>query len=499
MGKNQAVPRFETQIPKGSKPDPEILAACEEMFGRPLPWQRKAIELISARRKASDEERSQYGDLVAGGVPRFDIVILTVPRRSGKTSITAAATKARAEGRERQRIWATAQSRDYARIHQETFAYSLPELCQAKGCRSDHVHYTIGAGRETVKWPNHSMYRIFTPDGKGGHGMDSDLVLIDEAFSLNSLTLGAITPSLDTNPLAQMVVFTTAGTVDSVTWNGLRDMGRASVSNPESTIGYIEYSAPDDEAVFDESRWGEWMPALGLTVSREKIRSSIAMMESDPDQGRNEIIRAYGNRTTKARVSLFPADWVERAWRVVDPPQRFVLALDVNDSPAGASVTTGHLGDDDGSVKGVSRLVEWRYGSPQWIPEFVGQLIGDRHVEAVVADFGGPAKQVQAEVEVICEAAGVPVVNRSPGELAADTARFYDDLREGRVVLSRSERLVEALEGAAKRTLRDMWLVSRSHMAVDASPLIASILANGLALELAVTPKVEVAPFFMTG
>ena len=79
-------------------------------------------------------------------------------------------------------------------------------------------------------------------------------------------------------------------------------------------MAYLEYSAEHDEDVFDESKWASWMPALGITVSREDIRTAIADVEP------SEAIRAFGNRTVKALVSIWPNDWLEDAWSVIQPP-----------------------------------------------------------------------------------------------------------------------------------------------------------------------------------
>jgi hypothetical protein len=96
---------------------------------------------------------------------------------------------------------------------------------------------------------------------------------------------------------------------------------------------------------------------------------------------------------------------------------------------------------------------------------------------------------------VICDQASVPLVDRLPRDLAADTDGFYDALRERRVVMDHGEPLEEAIAGARKKALGDMWLVARRLMTVDASPLITTILAYGMATELSVTPVVK--PFFL--
>src|SRR5690606_7320619 len=104
-----------------------------------------------------------------------------------------------------------------------------------------------------------------------------------------------------------------------------------------------------------------------------------------------------------------------------------------------------------------------------------------REVEAVVGDFGGPARIVFDELKALCERFHVPLVELSPRELAADTLSLFDALREGRFVQQRTEEVAQAFQAAEKRPLGDMWLVSRNRMTVDASPLIATVCAFGVA------------------
>ena len=82
-----------------------------------------------------------------------------------------------------------------------------------------------------------------------------------------------------------------------------------------------------------------------------------------------------------------------------------------------------------------------------------------------------------------------PFVDRYPRLFGGDCARFYDDLRQERVLLEESQPLALSVRAAQKRTLGDLWVVSRRQTTADASPVIAAIIANGLAHELAVTPK----------
>ena len=444
-----------------------------------MPWQKKAARLLGELRAEScichDPPRL---------LPRFKTVVVSVCRQMGKTVVARAVVTTVAESEPELDLYGTAQTRQYASRHVVNLGDFLKKT-------DPDLIVNRGIGNERVEWPNGSTYLPISPTEGGGHGDSVDFLLIDEGWAVSSVTLGGVTPAMIARPHSQMLVISTMGTVESEVWNGIVDRGREAVDDPTSDMAYVEYSAPSDEAVFDESQWHTWMPALGVTVSHDDIRSAMKLLEAG--EGRNEVVRAFGNRTVKTLVTVFPGDYVAKAWRVIDPPDRFVLAVDVNDEPSGAAVATGHLGEVDGVVGGAVRIIEARYGTPRWLPAYIEGVLRSREVEAVVGDFGGPAREVKAELTALCEENLVPLIDRVPRDLAADTARFYDGLREGTVYLNKSEFLAEALASARRKDFSDtgLWVVSRGRMSVDASPLIAAIMAHGLAVELSVSPKVE--------
>jgi hypothetical protein len=445
-------------------------------MGTPLtPWQRKVARLVGEVKAVPCGCHSP-----ARLLPRFKTVVVTVPRQMGKTVLARAVVATVAESDFDLDLFGTAQSRQYAARH----CVNLGRFLQ----RTDPTLIVrAGVGNERVEWENGSSYLPISPTEGGGHGDSIDYLLIDEGWALSAETLGGIAPAMIARPHSQTLIISTMGTVDSDVWNGIVSQGREAAGDKGSNMAYIEYAAESDEDVFDESKWHEWMPSLGRTVTKDDIRTAMKLLEAG--EGRNEVVRAFGNRTVKTLITVFPGDYVAKAWRVVDPPERMVLSVDVNDEPSGAAVVSGHLAED----LVATRVMEWRLGSPRWLPEFVEDVIRKRDVEAVVADLGGPAREIKAELKQICEDNLVALVDRIPRDLAADTGRFYDGLRVGTVALDKSEVLAEAIASSRRKDLSDsgLWVISRGRMAVDASPLIATIMAHGLAIELSVTPALS--------
>lgn len=468
-----ARPRYETLPTKGARSWAGQITRGAAELGTPfMPWQRKVGRLIGELRPPTPEELDQWGPEVIGdGLPRFDLIIVSVPRQSGKTTIAKASTKAKAERHPGAALFGTAQSRIYAVKHLESLALNL----------GPRVKSRLGVGAERILWPNGSRYEVIAPNESGGHGDSIDWMLIDEGWRLESHTLGGIRPAMAARPHAQMLIISTMGTVDSDVWNSLVQLGRESVDDPESTTAYVEYSAPDEDAVLDPSRWVEWMPALGRTLRPGAI---VADMKILPP---SDFVRAYGNLTVASLSIVFPEEWVTKAWRVAIPPaDRIVLALDVNDEPSGATITGAHL--LDGGVQAL-RTMEWRHGSPNWVLGSIEKIMERRSVEAVAADFGGPARQLHSELVALCERRGISLVDRKPRELGGDTAGFHDALREGSVVIERNEQLESAIRGAARKNLGDLWVPNRRRMMVDASPIISAVIAYGVSREFAAAPR----------
>lgn len=460
-----ATPRYQTVLDDSLPSWADEIERKADEFGTPLlPWQKIVAKYI--------------GSLKEDGVtPRYNRIVVTVPRQSGKTTIAKAALAARAEREQRQKMLVFAQNRTYAVRHLEDLALDL-ELAEYD------VKYNRGLGAERLFFPNGTVLEPQASNPKSAHGLSVDFALLDEVWAIDKEVLGGILPATVAKPRHQLLFISTMGTHESELWNDLVAAGRESVENPDSTIAYLEYAADSDDDVFDEGKWYEWMPALGHTQTVEAVRGQLEILPP------YEFIRAFGNRLTAAVTSIFPQEWVEDAWRVIQPPQKFVVAIDVNDEPAGAALATGHV-TDDGNV--AARVVRYRIGTPTWVPAELDVMLSKRQVEAVVVDLAGPARQIASQLEAVCERRRVPLVNRTSRDVAADTLAFYDALRERRVHLeeSNSEPLADALTGAYKKQVGDLWFISRNRMVADASPLIATILACGLAVELDVKPVIK--------
>lgn len=491
----QAKPRYATKpTPRAKTWQQDIFRAAEAMRMPLMPWQRLSARLLAELSPVlcrAGQEGSPCIDHEPMPIPRFSLVVASVPRQSGKTTVARASLGARSQRGDEQEMFGTALTRDAAAKQVIKTGMALQRFKTINADRQDLLRFLplkvlTGKGQERVQWPNGSTYDPIAPNDAGGHGESIAFFLGDEAWkSLSAEVMVGVFPAMLARPHAQKLLISTMGTVDSHTWNSIVADGRASVDDPNASIAYVEYSAQADEDAWKEEMWHSFMPALGRTISHKAVWDLIRDLESDPDEGPTAVVRSIGNRTVKSLVRMFPADWVEDAWATIEPPQRFVIAVDVNDEPAGSAITTGHIIEDG---RPALRMVDHRPTAPGWVPGAVAEMLEKRKVDAVVIDPSTPTRQIRAELVAVCERRAVPLIERTARDVAADVLGFYNALRERQVVMVKSEPLESAIGGAVKRQSGDFWYINRNKMTVDASPLISSILAHGTAAELAIQP-----------
>ena len=117
----------------------------------------------------------------------------------------------------------------------------------------------------------------------------SDLVLLDELREhQNYEAWSAVSKTTQARPSPQILGFSNAGDTQSVVLADLRGKALAALSEPSSTLGIFEWSAPDGCDINDPDGWVAANPALGHLIPVEAIRSSL---ETDPeDVFRTEVL-----------------------------------------------------------------------------------------------------------------------------------------------------------------------------------------------------------------
>ena len=258
-----------------------------------MPWQRQVLNV------GLELDPVTY-------LPAYREVRVSVPRRSGKTTVLLVVQVDRSLGwGRRQRGLYVAQTRIDSRAKWEEQTELLRD---SKLAGLFTVRRQTGF-EQTVWTPTRSTIGITAATETSGHGFDLDLGQIDEAWSQRDGRLvQAFRPAMMSRPAAQLWTTSTMGTDESVMWNGLVDDGRARVDADErSGVAYFEWSAGDDDDPDDPETWLGCMPAIGYTVDLETIKADHSTIQADEFARLSQspaVVRPPGDR--RRRVARVP-------------------------------------------------------------------------------------------------------------------------------------------------------------------------------------------------
>lgn len=425
-----------------------------------MPWQAQVADV------ALEVDR-------ATGRMAHELVVVTVPRQAGKSSLIGPLCIARTL-EPHGRAWHTAQTRNDARDAwiQELDVLEMSPL--AAGFRS---RLTNGSETLTAR-ATRGTWRPFAPTRAGLHGKQSDIVVIDEGWAFDMERglelIQAIVPTQATRRRPQTWVFSTAGTPQSTWLKALVSAGRQSAGDRASKTAYFEWSLSEDEDPLDLDAVCAAHPAYGYTIGREAIEAAAAIMKDTP----GDFARAYGNQWTSAveRV-LSAAVWTRAAEERHKLPDgaSIVFGVDISPDRTSASiVAAARLAD--GRV--ILELVDHREGEGiAWVAERVITLTARQRPRSVVVD---PIGACVTLVDELSRTPLVPLLTTTTREVAGACLAFYDAVTEGPTVAVRPHpALDDAAAAAGKRTLGGAWAWSRPVGGeVSISPLVAATLAH---------------------
>jgi hypothetical protein len=430
---------------------PEAADYAALLGRRFIPWQTTAAELA--------------GTLTPAGRFRYRRVVVIVPRRAGKTLLILAYALAVTQRRSMARAF-------YASHRRETAAAMWRDEWFPRLERSALFPRYLGLrrsnGSESIQWRrNRSIVRLLPPDGDAMRSFASDLAFVDEAREFSLLQgedfEAAAFPTQATGHGGQFWIVSNAGDMSAAWLRKWRDIGRASVDDPDSQVCYLEYGAPDGAELGDPAQWPAWHPGLGHHVHLEAL---IADRESmPPDRFAAEYLGVWPEAMVDhVLLDAFTAT-TDPAAVVTDP---IVLGLELSlDRDRFVIVAAGGRGP--GGC--VLEVVEDRPHGP-WVVPRVAELARQHHAAAVVWDAAGPVGALAPDLLDLA-ANCLPLQTRA---VTSGAGALHDAVLAGQVWHRGDPVMLEACAKARRRGALGAWLWDRREAA--ALPWLAGSLAR---------------------
>jgi phage terminase large subunit-like protein len=390
-----------------------------------------------------------------------------VPRRAGKTTALLAIALGRCMVRPGYTVLFTAQSGTKASARFLEMARNL----ERKEPDADRRGFRImrGAGNQNLTFLNGSLFQVLPPKPDAFRGDSGDMILLDEAqehtADVSAELLGAILPTMDTRPGAQLVVAGTAGERRSgIFWDTLQE-GRKELPR----TGIVEFAAPDnttEEEASVPALWETVHPGIGTLTDLETIENNFQKLP------RPNFLREY--------LGIWPEDYSQsaidqEAWGACTTtfskkPEQFALAFDVSVDGSVACIAAAWREGDQAYVE----IVEHKLGT-DWLVPRINELARKYRLPIAHDSVGSVLVEVAALQRLRPRPKLQPLGYRdlAPGcasimkEINARTLRHFDQ-----------PSLNEAVSKVVKRPLGDNgWAWGRRASGGDITPLAAATFA----------------------
>lgn len=442
----EATPTYSTRPTPGAIHDLAGVQLIAKALGRPnMPWQDYVTRIATER---DPEHPEQY---------RYKVVVLTVPRQAGKTTLMANVLAHRAQTRPGRRAFYTAQTGKDATERWK----DLVNACTRPGSPfRGRVHLRKAIGSQSLTFPTGSTVQPFAPTPKSLHGYTPHDVFVDEIFAFDAAQgadlMGAIGPAQVTLPDRQLWLVSTAGTSLSTFLREWVDTGRDATSDPASSIAFIEWSQPEGLDPHNPDHWG-FHPALGHTVTLDSLRELHEQFSNTP----GEWVRAFMNLwTTTTDTVLDMATFASRAAEQQPPADTSTMsvAYEVAMDRSRSAVYAAWV--DPSTGRPALRPLKIAAGDA-WVPEFVMAARDTLAPKAIGADDGGPTRSVTDRLRRLLPDEGEELQLLGPRDLATGWDDFKSGVRLGGFSHDGAAQLTEALEVTVQRTMGQGWAPDR--------------------------------------
>ena len=448
-------PTWSTRIDPDAPNDLAEIRAVAAALGTPLmPWQARAARIASERRP--------------DGSWRYPIMVVTVPRQSGKTTLLRAVMAHRAMTRRDWLGFYTAQTGKDATARWK----DLVKIINRNEILRSYTKTREAAGSPSLTFlRTESQIAPFAPTPTSLHGYTPPFVGLDECFAHSeddgTDLLGAVMPAQSTLTDRQLWLISTKGDASSTWFHSWVDRGRAATGDPDATIGHVEYCAPENADLYDPSVWATYHPALGHTMTIDSLAEQA--LHCPPGEWR----RAYGNLTSATSESVLDLNvWDNLAGPITAPDERQPIGIgyDVHHDRSHASIWSAWIADDG---RAQLKVIASAPGL-DWLAERVKDTrdaLGER--ARLVAHDDGPVRQVTDQL--VRDGYQVTAVGGRDFTTACGAILWRANI--GQLEHDAAPELRSAWVNAAHRPLGDGWAFSRHLSAGPIDSLIAALLA----------------------
>lgn len=454
-GHQGAPPLYATRRDPSCFTDGPAVDVVAASLGTPLiPWQRYVADVANERHP--------------DGSYRYPVVLVSVPRQTGKTTLIRAngVHTCLVCGRD---VFYTAQTGKDARARW----MDLVKVLRLNPAYASRVKVALRAGAENVAFPNGAAFHAFAPTAESLHGYTPHKVKLDEAFKhtkqAGELLMGAIEPAQFTIVDRQLWIVSTAGTAESDFLHDWLDLGMTGAPG----VACFVWAARQDQDPYSLTDIPLFHPGVGFQLGDKVIGAHDVLTAADKTT-RAEYLRAYANRRTRTSADLIPADlWAALSWDALElddvtPPAvgQAHLVYDVaHDRQAAGVVVTWAPSEGRARIK-----VAYHAPGTSWLAPKVLELWQQLRPRKVRAAGNGPV------IETTQQLAGrVPVDVLTEHEFATATGRFLSMVDDRLLDHDGTRELAEGVSGLVTRAaITDGIAFSRRNSMGDTSLGVAA-------------------------
>ena len=321
-------PRLHTPWLKGETRGGEI-AELAERIGQPLlPWQKLLLDDMS-----TVDENGMF-------IKKSSLVLLA--RQSGKSHMMRMRMLAGLFCFGEENILMMSSQRKMAIRSLEIMVMIVERndflLKQVKGGKIDTA-WRRTTGNEGLHLENGNRIEVIAANSDSARGLTADVLWIDELREVGEAAMDASKSTTLTRPNSQRFYTSNAGSAESEV---LIHMRERSMMKPPRSLGFYEYSAPENCDIWDRKAWAMANPSLGILISEEAVEETIAT--STVVAARTETLCQFVN--TGLTSPWTPGSWEDLADKEMqmNPGMTVMFAFDVDPhTRRSASLVAGAL------------------------------------------------------------------------------------------------------------------------------------------------------------